>query len=186
MVQCRQITALTQISYRHTYTHVLFYQPFLLIYFAIIYKLFTLNLPALACYPHLKFFQNPKSKLRTIFSCFTKTLKILSTNRGPSPPQTNIKTLLRCTNTFLEQSVCGLVFFIVQYYDCHRGVHIFIYVFLEPIQQYSSHTHTETHTASYHAPRGVISFGYPLKATENRCFSCLQVNTHHTCNTFPQ
>lgn len=32
----------------------------------------------------------------------------------------------------------------------------------------------------------IISFGYPTKPTENQCFSCLQVNTQHTCTVFPQ
>lgn len=82
MVQCRQITMLTQIFYKHTQvrtqTLVLLREPTIFTHFSVHSELFALN-PALT----FIFILN-RSKIQTqgtTFSHFAKTLKIFNTKK---------------------------------------------------------------------------------------------------------
>ena len=181
----------TNLVQTHTHTHtdahkqsfIVFRSPFSSHVFTA--ELFTLNLN-LQCYLHLKLFLNLNSGDLLFSPHFAKTLKTLNTREARSPPHTHTHTHTHThahththTHThknsaqvykhFVEHSVCGLF---------HRVV-------VRLSQRYAlsylcvPRADSGWYGTRYHTPHSVISFGYPLKATENRCFSCLQEHAAH-------
>lgn len=100
---------------------------------------FTLTLPTLHCYLHLKLFQNPKSKhRRPFFHVLQKPWKILNTKRPTHHHTQTHKNTAQVYKHFLEPSVCGLFFSV---WLSQRYAHFYLGV---PWTNLDDTTHTDT------------------------------------------